>query len=142
MATSRIVMQPLKYDYHDRKEVESINSNRQLIQSDTNAMIDKIACGELYEQDVEAILYTPIVPVKQSSIDKFEIEAIPGYSSIDVTCSFRISYDGVTYGQEYFNAISTADRYNSRYVARRLGFIDNYVTYKFRIVSQDIVYFD
>ncbi len=94
-----------------------------------------------YGQDVEAILYTPIVPVKQSSIDNFEIETIPGYSSTDVTCSFSMSYDGVTYGQEYFNAISTPDRYNSRYIARRLGFIDNYFNFKFRIVSKDKVAF-
>ena len=51
MATGRIVMQHLKYDYHIKKEVENINTNRQVIQSTANAMIDKIASGELEEQE-------------------------------------------------------------------------------------------
>ena len=94
-----------------------------------------------YDECTEMTLYSPIVPAKQASIDDFEIETIPGYSSSDVTCSFSMSFDGVTYGQEYFNAVSTPDNYNSRYIARRLGYIDNYFNFKFRIVSKDKVAF-
>lgn len=94
-----------------------------------------------YGEQVEQILYSPIVPVKQGSIDNFEIETIPGYSSADVTCSFSMSYNGVTYGQEYFNAISTPDNYNDRYIARRLGYVSDDFNFKFRIVSNDKVAF-
>lgn len=94
-----------------------------------------------YNEQVEQILYSPIVPVKQGSINDFEIETIPGYSDSEVTASFSMSYDGVTYGQEYFNAISTPDNHNTRYIARRLGYVSNDFNFKFRIVSLDKVAF-
>lgn len=94
-----------------------------------------------YESQVENILYSPIVPVKQGSINDFEIETIPGRSASDVTASFSMSYDGITYGQEYFNVISTPNNYNTRYIARRLGYVSDNFNFKFRVVSSDKIAF-
>jgi len=44
-------MQTLKYDYLVKKEAENITANREVIKHAANAMIDKIACGELEEQE-------------------------------------------------------------------------------------------
>lgn len=116
-----------KWIYGDIKENKLGYLNREVAQQ--------------YDDQVEQILYSPIVPVKQGSVNDFEIETIPGYSNSKVTCSFSMSYDGVTYGQEYFNAISTPDNYNTRYIARRLGFVSDDFNFKFRVVSKDKVAF-
>jgi 3-polyprenyl-4-hydroxybenzoate decarboxylase len=90
-----------------------------------------------YDDQVENICYTPIVPIDSASINAFEIDTITGYATQDFTSAFSMSFDGVTYGQEYFNKISEPSNYNTRYISRRLGYIREQFNFKFRFVSPD-----
>jgi hypothetical protein len=90
-----------------------------------------------YDEHTESILYTPIMPLEAMSIDKFEINTIPGYSTSDFTSAFSLSRDGVTYGEEHWNKISVEGDYTTNYIARRLGYIPDSASMKFRFVSKD-----
>lgn len=90
-----------------------------------------------YGEQIEASCYTPIIKAEGASIDSFEIETISGFSTKDISVSFCMSYDGVIYGKEYFNKISTPNNYNTRYIARALGYIRYDFNFKFRFVSVD-----
>jgi hypothetical protein len=52
-----------------------------------------------------------------------------------------MSYDGVTFGKEYFNSISVDGGYHKRYIARRLGYIRDSFSMKFRVASSGKVAF-
>lgn len=99
--------------------------------------LDKQTAGQ-YGERVESICYTPIIKELETlSIDEFEIDTISGYTSNDFTSAFSMSYDGVFYGTEYWNLISISQGYNKRYIARRIGYIQEDFNFKFRFASVD-----
>ncbi len=100
------------------------------------AYLDKQTASQ-YGEQIENVVYTPIVDLETYSIDVFEIDTIPGYSANIISNSFSMSFDGVTYGTEYFDQISISKDYNTRYIARRLGYIRDSFNFKFRFVSKD-----
>ena len=90
-----------------------------------------------YGNEVECICYSPLIEgIQTYSIDSFEIDTISGFTPNDLSSAFSISYDGVSYGMEYWNVISKPDRYQSRYKARRLGYVRQDFNYRFRFVSK------
>lgn len=100
-------------------------------------------CASQYGEQVEGIFYTPIISELESlSINEFEINTIPGYATSDFTAAFSMSYDGVTYGHEYWNSIACSQGYNKRYIARRIGYIRDDFNFKFRFVSKDKMAFN
>lgn len=101
------------------------------------AYLDQQSAAQ-YKEPVECTCYTPIISgVEALSIDQFEIETIPGFATVDFTSAFSMSHDGVLYGKEYWNLISTPNDYDRRYIARRLGYIRSDFNFKFRFVSPD-----
>ena len=107
-----------------------------ILESKLGYLDDKTA-GQ-YGNQVECICYTPIIDgLETMSIDEFEISTIPGYATSDFTAAFSTSYDGVTYGTEYWNLIALSQGYNKRYIARRIGYIRDDFNFKFRFVSVD-----
>ncbi len=91
-----------------------------------------------YDEQVECICYTPIISnLETASINSFEIKSISGFAGNDFSVSFSVSSNGVTYGQEYFNTISTGTGHAQRYIARNLGYIRDDFNFKFRFVSVD-----
>tara|TARA_R100000544_G_scaffold36425_1_gene24720 strand:+ start:812 stop:2221 length:1410 start_codon:yes stop_codon:yes gene_type:complete len=110
-----------------------------LLENKLGYLNDEIASQ--YDENVEVICYTPIVPLKTRSILQFEIDTIPGFQSDIQSASFSMSYNGVTYGKEYFNSISVSDDYNKRYISRPLAYIRDSFSMKFRVVSKDKVAF-
>ena len=90
-----------------------------------------------YGEAQEALFYTPFVPANFMSIDKIELDVIAGFQANDFNSAFSMSYDGVTWGQEYWNKISLPDNYNSRYIIRRLGYVKKSVALRFRFISSD-----
>jgi hypothetical protein len=88
-----------------------------------------------YGEKIEEILYTPIVPLEQVSLNMLEVDSLPGFSADSVDCFVSLSYDGVTYGQEVVVQVSRKFDYNLRFIARRLGFVRDEVSFKFRIVA-------
>ena len=98
------------------------------------AYLDQKSAAQ-YGNQVENICYSPIVPISSLSIDQFEIDTIPGFATTDFTSFFSMSQDGVMYGMEYTNLISSPNQYSQRYIARRLGYIRDSFNFKFRFVS-------
>lgn len=88
-----------------------------------------------YEEEIEEIFYTPIVNLETQSINQFEVDTLPGFSPGDVRAFFSMSYDGVTYGQEYTMTVSEQFNYNLRLILRRLGYIRENFNIKMRIVA-------
>lgn len=94
-----------------------------------------------YDNEVETICYSPILPIETASINKFEIDTIAGFQDDPQSASFSMSYDGTTYGKEFYNSISVSGNYHKRYIARRLGYIRDSFSMKFRVVSSGKVAF-
>ena len=90
-----------------------------------------------YDEAQEGLFYTPILPLKQKSVTQIDIDTIQGFSSTDVTVAFAMSYDGVTWGREYWSAVSVPDNYNNNYIIRRLGYVSQYFSMRFRFISKD-----
>lgn len=101
------------------------------------AYLDQESAAQ-YGEQVECICYTPILSeIGGMSIDSFEIKTITGYATSDFTSAFSLSYNGITYGKEYWNLISQSKDYDTRYIARRLGYVRDDFNFKFRFVSSD-----
>ena len=90
-----------------------------------------------YGEQVECVLYTPIVDLEGQSIDVFEIDTIPGFTTNDFSSAFSTTYNHITYGEEYWNIISAPNEYELRYRMRRLGYVRDSFSMKFRFVSVD-----
>ncbi len=95
--------------------------------------------GTQYGEQVESILFTPFIDLEYSSIDRVEVSTIPGHqvNTDDVTCSISMTYDGVTYGKEWFNLYGERHNYNTRFIINRLGYIRENVGFKIRSVSKE-----
>ncbi|WP_156495699.1 packaged DNA stabilization protein, partial [Alcanivorax sp. HI0033] len=86
-----------------------------------------------YGEIVEWLLYTPFLYLKQQSIDKLDIETIPGYTgSDDATVFVSLTYNGVTWGREWTELYGGPTDYNKRFEVRRLGYVEDYVGIKLR----------
>lgn len=91
-----------------------------------------------YGEQVENICYSPIIAGYETrSVNNFELNTIPGYSSSDMTCFNSYSSDGVTYQQERSTLISEQGNYNTRYMVRDIFYIREDFSMKFRFVSND-----
>lgn len=88
-----------------------------------------------YGAQVENIFFTNIINIEESSINLLELDTIPGFAAGIVNVSVSISYNGVTYGTEYFINESEQFEYARRFIARRLGYVNKLFNFKFRVVS-------
>lgn len=90
-----------------------------------------------YGDKVECALFTPFVYLEDMSIDELEIQTIPGFTSVDdATVFFSMTYDGAFYSMEAQLDYGGPSAYAQRFIARALGYIDNYFGFKFRWVSE------
>lgn len=86
-----------------------------------------------YGETVEWLLYSPFLRLDTASIDEIEIETIPGHTaSSDATVAISLTYDGVTYGNEWFELYGSQNDYNKRFIIRQLGYVGDYVGIKLR----------
>lgn len=93
--------------------------------------------GTQYDEGVTQEFFTTLVNLEAQSIDKLEINIIPGHqvNAEDVTIAVSMTLDGLTYGKEYWNLYSEANVYDTRFIIRRLGYIPHNVGFKFRCTS-------
>jgi hypothetical protein len=97
--------------------------------------LDNSVCTQ-YGIKVESILYTPFLDIESQSIDQIEIETIPGHNpSDDATVAVSVSVNGVTYGSEWWAMYGEPLDYGKRFIIRRLGYVRQWVGFKFRSVS-------
>lgn len=96
-----------------------------------------------YGEKVESIFYSPLVIMETMSIDEVEISTIPGHqiNVDDVTCGVSLTYNGLTYGTEYFSLYGHQTVYGTRFIERNLGYVPEFVGIKVRTVSSERVAF-
>ncbi|MGB3724812.1 MAG: packaged DNA stabilization protein [Glaciecola sp.] len=103
---------------------------------------NKLACLDdksfaQYGVEQEALIYTPIIPAKRISINQVQIDTLPGYSDPARSVAMSISYDAITWGEEHWTVTSKPDNYNTNYIVRRLGFVPQSFSLRFRFISKD-----
>ncbi len=90
-----------------------------------------------YDEAQEALIYTPIIPAKRQSISQVQIDTIPGYADPAISVAMSLSYDAATWGEEHWTVVSKPDNYNTNYIVRRLGFVAQSFSLRFRFISKD-----
>jgi len=86
-----------------------------------------------YDEITEWLLYTPFMKFEAASIDEIEIETIPGHTSADdATVAISTSYNGLTFGNEWWNLYGEPSEYGQRFIARRFGYVSDWISFKFR----------
>lgn len=90
-----------------------------------------------YDEAQEALIYTPIIPAKRVSINQIQLDTIAGYSDPAISVAMSMSYDAVTWGEEHWTVVSKPDNYNTNYIIRRLGFVSQSFSLRFRFISKD-----
>ncbi len=89
----------------------------------------------VYSEKQEFLFYSPFLAIDGASIDEIEIQTIPGFTDENATVSFSRTENGMTYGLEYFELYSSKQDYHQRYILRRLGYVRDFVGFKFRAVT-------
>lgn len=89
-----------------------------------------------YDAITEWILFTPFIGLESLSVDKINIQTIPGHTIIDdATVAVSMTYDGVIYGGEHWMQYGEPAEYSQNFILRRLGICNNWMGFKFRGVS-------
>lgn len=96
--------------------------------------LDK-SLSTLYGEKVEFILYSPFITLEGVSINEVEIKTIAGFTPEKATVSMSLTYDGEAYSNEYFQLYSDPNNRTTRYILRRIGYVGDYVGFKFRAVT-------
>lgn len=101
--------------------------------------------GNQVQYQQECILYSPFVKLERLSIDKLEMETISGFGSKppytfdgvapETTTFISLTYDGITYSKEWTRKYGVANDHGVRFIARRLGNVNDFVGFKFRTYS-------
>lgn len=95
-----------------------------------------------YNETQEGILYTPFVDLERSSIDQIDIQTIPGHTvTNDATVAFSITYDGLTYGKEWFAQYGKQGEYQQGFILRRIGYVSEWFSFKFRFAVKSRIAF-
>lgn len=98
--------------------------------------LDDSACMH-YGEIVEGLLFTPAINLESLSIDKLEIETIPGIApQNDATVFLSHTEDLRIYGQEWTEEYSTNLDYNNNFEIRRLGYVRKHIAFKLRTASR------
>lgn len=101
-------------------------------QNATIGLLDNTVATQ-YDNIVEWILFTPYMNIERGSIDELEIETIPGFTgSTDATVAMSLTYNGVTYGKEWFELYGLPSDYEKRFIIRRLGYVRDWLGIKLR----------
>ena len=107
---------------------DKLSSNVGILDNDISTQYDAIA---------EWILFTPFIDLETFSIDEIEMETIPGHTTtLDATVAVSITYDGVSYGKEYWMQYGEPSEYEQRFIMRRLGICNDWLGFKFRGASK------
>lgn len=90
-----------------------------------------------YDEIAEWVLNTPLVMLESQSIDKLEIETIPGHTvTSDATVFLSLTYDALTHGVEASFEYGLPSEYRTRFIAYGLGYVPDWVGFKFRGASR------
>ena len=99
--------------------------------------------GDEYNTPKEFIFDTPLIPLETLSIDSLELRTVPGagakftvYGRNEPEPEFNVfvsrTTDGRIYGREWSRLASTYNNYQTRFYINRLGYVPNYIGFRFR----------
>lgn len=96
-----------------------------------------------YGEQVESLFFSPMVNMESASIDEIDINTIPGhqFNTDEVTVAVSLTYDGLSYGKEWWALYGEQSHYGVRFILRRLGYVREVIGFKFRCVSTERVSF-
>ena len=98
--------------------------------------LDDSVCTQ-YGEIVEGLLYTPALDLETLSIDKIEIETIPGIAPDDDATVFISRSDDLRInGMEWTAIYGDNLNYNQRFIIRRYGYVRNKVSFRLRTASR------
>ena len=83
-------------------------------------------------QEVEYIVNTPMVQVRNRRVYDLQIDSVPGRTNTSRGLGYSVTLDGITYGQEHFIPFDSPRDYTRRILARRLGYVRNNVGFRLR----------
>ena len=89
-----------------------------------------------YGTQIEWILFTPFLNLEKMSINEIEIATIPGFNAVDdASVAISLTNNGLIYSTEYWLNYGSPLAYNNRFIFRRLGYVSDFVGFKFRGIS-------
>lgn len=104
--------------------------------NNTIGTMERDSCTQ-YEDIVEGEIFTPLLLIDSASIDTLEIQTIPGISEYeDATVAMSTTQNARLYSMEKFVDYGGNFQYTTRFYQRRLGYVRNYVGFKFRTASR------
>jgi hypothetical protein len=90
-----------------------------------------------YGELAEWLMYSPLVQLDGLSIDKVELETIPGFAPDgDATVFYSRTDNGLWYSNEYIMQYGANQDYFQRFLVRRDGYVRDFTGWKFRGVSR------
>lgn len=92
-----------------------------------------------YGDMAEWLLFSPFVAAESLSINKIEIDTISGIVGDveDATVFLSTTHNGRTYGHEHTMTYGDRYDYSQRFIARALGYVRDWVGFKFRGISRN-----
>lgn len=92
-----------------------------------------------YGEICEWLLYTPFLKLEGTAINKLEIETVAGIVNDieDAIVFISRTEDGRSYGLEWTELYGDRWDYNKRFYVRRLGYVRNWMGFKFRGASRN-----
>lgn len=102
----------------------------------TIGFLDDSVCTH-YNDIVEGLLYTPSIRIESLSINKIEVQTLPGISpdndaTVFISRSDDLRVDGNEWTQLYGNNLD----YNQNFEVRRLGYVRKNVSFRIRTASR------
>jgi hypothetical protein len=86
-----------------------------------------------YGDNSEWYLFTPFVKLGTLSIDQIDMETVPGHTTLsDAKVAISCTYDGLTYSREWWMNYGGPREYSQRFMARRLGYVSDWIGFRFR----------
>ncbi len=87
-----------------------------------------------YDERQEWYLYSPFLAIEGASVDQIELETIAGAGVVDrdATVAVATTYNGMTYSVETWQMYGDLYDYNQRFILRMLGYVRNYIGFRFR----------
>lgn len=104
-------------------------------QNNVIGYLDRSICTH-YGEKVEWLLFSPFLNLETLSIDLLEIKTISGIASNeDATVAISVTFNGRTYGKEYWELYGDNYDYNNRFYLTNIGYVREWIGFKFRGVS-------
>ncbi|WP_336297822.1 MULTISPECIES: packaged DNA stabilization protein [unclassified Providencia] len=92
-----------------------------------------------YDQQVEHILYTPMVKADNARIFDLELEASTGVAQIADRLFLSATTDGINFGREQMIDQNAPFRYDMRAIWRRVGRVRKNIGFKIRVITKSPV---